>query len=185
MRITFELDPDDVVRFREALARAHRMAECADECDIIDAAKQALDRLAIGDAPGYVRKRIVRIQQLILMLEDEAWALPPDERRVVAETLVYFSDPEDMIPDEVSVIGLLDDAIMLELLLRRIRHVLQAYDDFRCFRAGLETEAGSAGRIAAAGKLAAKRTMLHARMRRRTQRDAASVVPTAATGGLA
>ena len=171
MRITFELEPADVVRFREALERAHRMAECADECDIIEGAKQALDGLAIGDAPGYVRKRIVRIQQLILMLEDESWALPAEHRRVVAETLVYFSDPEDMIPDEMSVIGLLDDAIMLEMLLRRIRHVLQAYDDFCAFRRQLGTASGSASRIDAAGRLARKRQMLHERMQRRAQRD--------------
>ena len=175
MRITFELEPADVLRFREALERAHRMAECADECDIVEGAKQALDRLAIGDAPGYVRKRVVRIQQLILMLEDESWALPAEHRRTVAETLVYFSDPEDMIPDEMSVIGLLDDAIMLELLLRRIRHVLQAYDDFCEFRSQLGAATDPAARIAAAGKLARKRQTLHDRMHRRAQRDGAVV----------
>lgn len=175
MRITFELEPSDLVRFREALDRAHRMAGCADEADIVDGAKQALDTLALGDAPGYVRKRVVQIQRLILMLEDEAWCLPHDERQLVLETLLYFCDPEDMIPDHVSVIGLLDDAIMLELLLRRIRHVLRAYDDFCTYRTALGPALeGTQGRIDRAAELSKKRHALHARMQRRTQREGAA-----------
>ena len=168
MRVTFELEPSDIERFHEALARAHRMVRCADEADIVAAAKHALDQLSIGSTPGYVRKRVVQVQRLILMLEDEAWALPRAEREDVVETLVYFSDPEDMIPDDLSVIGLLDDAIMLELLLRRMQHVLQAYEDFCAHRTLL---AGSgASRIEQAGALAKKRTTLQDRMRRRARR---------------
>ena len=168
MRVTFELEACDIERFHEALVRAQRMARCADESDIVAAAKQALDALAIGAAPGYVRKRIVQVQRLILMLEDECWALPRAERDDVAETLVYFSDPEDMIPDDLSVIGLLDDAILLELLLKRMRHVMQAYDDFCAHRALLR--AGGEGRIEQARTLAKRRLTLQERMRRRARR---------------
>ena len=134
MRITFELEPDDVARFHAALARARQLTQCADEVDVIDAAKYALDHMCAGAAPAYVRKRLVEVQRLILMLEDEAWALSEPERSDVIETLAYFSDPDDLIPDDVEVIGLLDDAIMLELLLRRLRSVLGAYADFCAFR---------------------------------------------------
>ncbi|HVF35291.1 MAG TPA: YkvA family protein [Candidatus Saccharimonadia bacterium] len=168
MRVTFELEPCDIERFHEARVRAHDMARCADESDIVAAAKQALDALTIGAAPGYVRKRIVMVQRLILMLEDESWALPKAEREDVAETLVYFSDPEDMIPDDLSVIGLLDDAIMLELLLKRMRHVLQAYDEFCARRALLR--AGADGRVEQASALARRRATLQDRMRRRARR---------------
>ena len=170
MRVTFELEPSDIERFHEALARAHRMVRCADESDIVAAAKQALDALAIGSAPGYVRKRVVQVQRLILMLEDEDWALPQAEREDVVETLVYFSDPHDLIPDELSVIGLLDDAIMLELLLRRMHHVLRAYDDFCAHRNALAP--GSGTRLERAAALARRRAALHQRMRRRARRTA-------------
>ena len=168
MRVTFELEPSDIARFHEALTRAQRMVRCADESDIVAAAKQALDQLAIGSTPNYVRKRVVQVQRLILMLEDEAWALPREERDDVVETLVYFSDPEDLIPDELSVIGLLDDAIMLELLLRRMCHVLQAYDDF-CAHRRMLAEAGGT-RLDQARALAKKRATLQERMRRRARR---------------
>lgn len=167
MRITLELEPADVERFLAALARSHRLAREADETDVVDAAKQALDSLPIGCAPSYVRKRIVAVQRLILMLEDEAWALPQPERGQVLETLVYFSDPEDLIPDDVEVIGLLDDAIVLEILLRRLRHTLGAYADFCAFRQTVT----DADRTVCAATLARRRDALRARMRRRAQRE--------------
>lgn len=168
MRISIELETDDVSRFHDALKRAEKLARGMDECDILDAAKQALDSLPIGSAPGFVRRRLTEVQRLILMLEDEAWALSGAERQDVLRALVYFSDPEDLIPDEIEVIGLIDDAIMLELLLRRLKHVLEAYADFCAWRA--EHAAADNERLAQAGELAQRRKHLQERMRRRARR---------------
>jgi len=173
MKITFELEQNDIDRFQQALARARRLVQSMDECDIVAAAKQSLDTLPIGTAPAYVRRQLTLVQRLILMLEDESWALPQGLREDLTETLVYFSDPEDLIPDDLSVIGLLDDAIMLELLLRRQRHVLEAYDDYCAYRQAQHNDAGgSAERIAFAARLARRRDLLHARMIRRATREA-------------
>ena len=122
MRITIELEQEDLERFLAAFEK--RLLREVDECDVLDAAKHALNTLPIGSAPAYVRKRIGAVQRFILMLEDEDWALPSPQRKHVLETLVYFSDPDDLIPDDIEVIGLLDDAIVLELLLRGQRHVI-------------------------------------------------------------
>ena len=43
MRITLELEPEDISRFEAALERACAASRCADEADVIDAAKYALD----------------------------------------------------------------------------------------------------------------------------------------------
>ncbi|MDY0022944.1 YkvA family protein [Arenimonas caeni] len=176
MKISFELEPGDIERFHEALARAERRVACADDADIVEAARHALRTLPIECAPGYIRRRLLQVAGLVEMLEDEAWALPQPERAEVLKLLAYFSDPEDMIPDEVEVIGLLDDAIMLELLLRQIRHVVAAYDDFRAARAALGEAVDEAGRIGLARELARRRDQLHARMRRRAVREAVARV---------
>jgi uncharacterized membrane protein YkvA (DUF1232 family) len=183
MRIIFELDPDDIERFQAAIARARSTPPCADEIEVIDAAKYALDHLATGTAPSFVRKRLVEVQRLIAMLEDEAWALPDPERADVVETLAYFSDPEDLIPDDIEVIGLLDDAIMLELLLRRLTRVRKAYAEFCAFRAELAQTAGDEGRRRHARELAERRLFLQARMRRRrTRPPRAAVLPAVVEG---
>lgn len=179
MRITFELEPADIERFHAALARARRTTLCADEVDVIDAAKYALDHLCTSTAPSYVRKRLIEVQRLILMLEDEAWSLGDPERADVIETLIYFSDPDDLIPDDIEVIGLLDDAIMLELLLQRLRHVRKAYAEFCAFRAELETAPDDeTSRHRCARELAERRAALQVRMRRRRARAKRSIAST-------
>lgn len=170
MRISFVLEAEDIERFHSALARAERLADCMDECEIVETAKDALNNLPLASAPRYVRQRLVCVQQMILMLEDEAWCLPGDERREVLRTLIYFADPEDLIPDDVAVIGLLDDAIMLELLLRRLRHVIDAYVDFCNYRRELEAAVQPLVRTAQAALLARRRDSLRERMRRRISR---------------
>lgn len=177
MRVTFEIEAADVRRFLQALARARRMVRDADETDLVAAAKHALDTLPIASAPGYVRKRLTEVQRLIVMLEDEDWALTGAEREQVLQTLVYFSDPEDLIPDDVAVIGLLDDAIMLELLLKRLRHVICAYEDFCGYRSAFDL--ATVERVEYARRLAKKRSTLHERMRRRTQSDEVQRKPAA------
>jgi uncharacterized membrane protein YkvA (DUF1232 family) len=169
VRISFVLEAEDIARFHAALARAERLADCMDECEVVETAKEALNTLPLASAPRYVRQRLVCVQQMILMLEDEIWCLPSDERREVLRTLIYFADPEDLIPDEVAVIGLLDDAIMLELLLRRLRHVIDAYVDFCAYRRELQADA-AIDRSRLSVLLARRRDALRERMRRRIAR---------------
>lgn len=181
MRITIELDQADVEQFVATMDRSRRLAQSMDEADVVDAAKHTLDTLPLAAAPTYVRNRLVGVQRLILMLEDEDWALPNPERAEVLTALVYFSDPDDLIPDDVEVIGLFDDAVVLELVLRRLRHVLKAYAEFCEFRQQLkDSDSGladssrsddtSISRVQRAGELARRRDALRGRMQRQTRR---------------
>ena len=66
------------------------------------------------------------------------------------------------------LIGMLDDAVMIELVFRELRHELEAYEDFRAYRESLTK--GSVLRKAAPGvaeKIDRRRAQLMARMRRR------------------
>ena len=173
MRITFELESADIERFQASFARSRRLAMDAEEVDIVDAAKHALDAMCVDTAPTYVRKRLVHVQRLIVMLEDEAWALPAPERTETLAALAYFADPEDLIPDHLEVIGLLDDAVMLELLARRMRHVLDAYAKFCAFRTSLGAQpADSAPRMQHVRSLAERRIALIVAMHVRRSRVA-------------
>lgn len=170
MRIVIELDPEDLKRFEDALQRASDCARTAEESDILDAARHALEDLPLATAPRYVRERMGQVRVLVDMLEDEAWALPAEDRMEVLRALAYFSDPEDLIPDHIGGIGLLDDVIVIEMLLRRERHLIAAYRDFCAFRAarGAMPQERNA-RIAHAAVLARRREQLRERMHRRAR----------------
>ena len=170
MRVVFDLGPEDLKQFRAALRRARKRVRSAEEFEIVDAAKHALDRLPIGSAPPFIRTRIQGVQRLIQMLEDEEWALPGPMRIGLIEALVYFSDPDDLIPDHVGVIGLLDDAIMLELTLKSHQPVLAAYDDFCVFRTALGRAKDDEARHSRVKLLAKRRATLVARIRKRYKR---------------
>lgn len=170
MRISFHLEPADIARFHAALQRSRRLAECADEIDVIDAAKQTLDELSLTALPTYIRARLVHVQRLIVMLEDDTWSLAAPERLEALSILAYFSDPDDLVPDTVDVIGLLDDAIMLDLVARRMRHVFRAYADFCSYRAARAPPHDSEAHRRLAGVLASRRAALHLRMRRQASR---------------
>ena len=98
----------------------------------------------------------------------EHWTWRPE----VLATFVYFGDPEDVIPDAIPAIGYLDDIIMVELLLRDLKHVREAYVDFRRYRREYDRKHGKR-RDAATRKqrLETKRRSLHGRMKRRQARD--------------
>jgi uncharacterized membrane protein YkvA (DUF1232 family) len=176
MRITFELESADLERFHSAFDRARRLAAEAEEIDIVDAAKQALDAICLDRIPVYVRKRLVHVQRLILMIEDSDWNMPMPDRSEALAALAYFSDPDDLIPDHIEVIGLMDDAIMLELLARRMRHALHAYRQFCVFRKSLApADEGESGRTETARELARYRALLVEELKSRRERVDAHV----------
>ena len=47
--------------------------------------------------------------------------------------LVYFTDPEDLIPDSVPGLGFLDDAIYVELIIRELKAEIDSYEEFCAF----------------------------------------------------
>ena len=84
---------------------------------------------------------------------------------------MYFGDPEDILPDDIPVIGYLDDVIILELVARELQHVREAYEDYCRYRDEFDHEHHS-GMDAAVrrDRLDRRRQQLHQRMRRRTTR---------------
>ena len=104
----------------------------------------------------------------IAMLEDPEWPLDGQERVDVISALAYFHNPADLISDDVPVIGLIDDAIMIELVARELDCQLDAYDEFCEYRSSEEGLRGAD--VSREEWLHAKQTELMKRMRERLGR---------------
>ena len=166
LRVTFELEDKDLDYFRAQMKRVRDSAERTSEGTVITSAEGMIKEVSESNVPSFVLQRIERLQVLIDMLRDDEWSLTDSERNNVVAALAYFADPEDIIPDNVPVLGYIDDAIMIELVVTELAHEIDAFEDFCRYR----QEEASRNRNPDVSRdewLASKRRDLHARMRRR------------------
>ena len=130
IKIALTIGDEDLKHFRGQMRQARTAAREAGSEAVIAAADELLEKVRLVDPPEFVRDRLGKLATLIAMVKDERWAIPRDVRTRVLDALAYFVQPQDMIPDDVPVLGFLDDAIMIELIVRELRHDIEAYEDF-------------------------------------------------------
>lgn len=173
MRLSFELTDRDLGYFRNALKQSRNAVRDADEAEIIDAIREVITDIRSNEPlPDFVASRLPQLDLMIQMLVDEEWQLPAEDKEQLLATFVYFGDPEDILPDDIPVIGYLDDVIILELAARELQHVREAYDDYCHFREDFDREHGKAVDPAIRrDRLDRRRQQLHQRMKRRTLKD--------------
>ena len=169
MRFSLELSDRDLRFFRDALSKARLAMRDAEESEIIEAIGDVLAEIKSEEPlPDFVARRIPQLESMLRMLQDDEWRLPPEERERLLATFIYFGDPEDILPDHIPVIGYLDDVIMIELVVRELRHVREAYDDFCDFRDRYDSKSKSRSDAAVRrDRIDRKRQALHQRMKRR------------------
>ncbi|MGH8194743.1 MAG: YkvA family protein [Woeseiaceae bacterium] len=170
--ISLDLTDRDLGFFRHAVKQSRNAVRGMDEAEIIEAIRSVLDTIkSESPLPDFVARKLPDLDLMIAMLLDDEWRLPQLEREHLLATFVYFGDPEDIIPDDIPAIGYLDDVILIELLLRDLRHTREAYSDFCRYRDEYSKNPAARGTPTLKQRLAAKRKQLHARMKRRQIRD--------------
>jgi hypothetical protein len=172
IKLSFELTDRDLRFFRKALQKSRNAVRDADDTEIVDAIRDVIDDIRKSEPlPDFVATRLPELESMIQMLNDDEWALPEADRERILAAFVYFGDPEDILPDDIPVIGYLDDVIILELVSRELHHVREAYNDFCLFREEFDSEHGNSIDAAVRrDRLDRSRQQLHQRMQRRTSR---------------
>lgn len=118
-----------------------------------DAARVDADRLQrlaawmAGLPPSQARRvvdeRLQCLQDLRAMAHDPAWDCEPALRRRLERLFAYVEQDEDLIPDRVPLLGLLDDVLLIELTWPAFAAEADDYRDFCAYRR-LEHPAGDA-----------------------------------------
>ena len=134
IQITFELGDADLEYFRTALREAQRKAQGRDEKTVHAGARHLARQTRALTLPAFVTDRLLVLDTLTRMIEDEDWKLDGADRTRVLDALAWFTDPSDLVPDQIPGLGFLDDAIMVELVAQELRPELEAYQSFCRFR---------------------------------------------------
>lgn len=172
MRVSFEISDKDISHFRDCMHKARDAVKDAEDEEIIEAAESLFEEIRSARAPQFVRQRLHRLEAMVNMVRDDEWAMPDSDRHRVLCALVYFCDPEDLIPDSIPGIGFLDDAIMIELVFRELRHEIEAYDDFDDWRKSYDKRFRiKKNPEVRAERLEARRHQLLERVERRKKKD--------------
>ena len=174
MEIAFDLSDEDLDHFRSVMRDSRDRISGLDDDTVIKNARELINQIRTSNAPEFVRERVGLMETLIGMIVDPHWAMQSQDRPKILQALAYFAEPDDLIPDEIPGLGFLDDAIMIEIVCRDLKHEIEAYRDFCVDRVaeihfngpeGLETERSE--------WLEDRRRQLHLRMhRRRRMREA-------------
>jgi uncharacterized membrane protein YkvA (DUF1232 family) len=172
LTLNFELNDRDLEHFHAAMEASKKAAEGKSDDEIIENAGRLLADAQKVRIPDFILSRLLRLDDMIAMLRDEAWALDPADRERVLSALVYFNNPNDVIADSVPVLGYLDDAVMIEMCVRDLQHELDAYDDFCDFRQRQAERLGlDPAKVGRADWLGGRREELVVRMHQRRERD--------------
>lgn len=175
LHINFTLSQSDLEYFSGVMQQARDKNKNISQQQVIANAEQLLQQVSQCDTADFIRDHMSQLDTLIGMIVDEGWGMIEEDRARVLDALSYFSEPQDLIPDDIPKLGFLDDAIMIDIVCKALAHEIQAYREFLIFRA---TEANRRGNDAAPAQksdwLEQRRQQLHARMRRRRDNNASS-----------
>lgn len=170
--LTIELNDRDLEHFNNAMEAARKSAEGKSPDEVITAAGKLLADAQTVHVPDFILDRLLQLDDMIAMVRDAGWGLKEEDKQRVLSALVYFADPSDVIPDHIEVLGFLDDAIMIELCVRELKHELDAYEDFCDFRQRESEKRGvNPASIGSADWLDNRRQELQDRMHERRERD--------------
>ena len=163
VRVSFNLDDADLEHLA-AIAQQTQLRARSEPADaIIGGAREVLDTANRAQLAGFVKERYSRLDSMLQMVNDAQWQLSAEDRQRVLNALACFSS-------STSPSGLLDHAIMIELVSRDLHHDLDAYRDFCKSRDAYDKKHPAPGEDRERW-LQERRTTLQERMHKRRRKD--------------
>lgn len=171
---TIALGDAAVKRFNKLLAQIAPNAPTVSADQLVTLARW-LQQQPGDQAVAILSERLGRAEHLRRMLSDSDWEVCVDTRDRARMLTSYLQHVDDLIPDNLPLVGHLDDALLVELSWPAFEGETRDYADFCRFRAA-ERPRGNAAerRLAWENACLAEAALLQRRREVRSRRYAAS-----------
>ena len=101
-----------------------------DKTEILSAVECTLKDLKTQDVEDYVEKHIQPLEDLLHLITDDKWNLSEQEKAYVMSALQYFAEEHDIIPDSIPVVGYLDDCIVIDIVVDKLKQQIKEHKQF-------------------------------------------------------
>ena len=131
------LSENAIAEYNAILHALHEQAPQVDADQVISLARW-LQVQPAETAAATLHERMARVESLRCMLNDADWEFSSAFAQRARQLLDYVCRFDDLIPDELPLVGHLDDALLVELSWPALAGEVRDYSDFRRFN--LETK---------------------------------------------
>jgi uncharacterized membrane protein YkvA (DUF1232 family) len=121
-------------RFNELAHSLNEAMPALTADQVAGVARRVLRGAATGGQSPFVASRLRRAAEMRALSAEPAWTSAPLPARRIHDLLAYLDDPNDLIRDEIPVIGRLDDALLVDIAMDTLREEVEDYAEFRRYR---------------------------------------------------
>ena len=127
------LNDDAIADFNQTLHAVNAQAPSV-QADQLASLARWMHELPAEIAAATISERLARVEALRKLLQDADWSVRPEFAERARRLLGYLQRLDDLIPDDVPVIGHLDDALLVELSWQEFAGEVQDFLDYCRFR---------------------------------------------------
>lgn len=100
------------------------------ETEIVSAVEDTITDLKSKDLEDYVASHIQPLEELLHLISDKNWKISQSDKTYVMSALRYFAEENDIIPDNTPVVGYLDDCIVIDTVVNKLKQQLEEHKEF-------------------------------------------------------
>ena len=131
---SLELHDHELHRFNDLARRLAPGQQPFTLDQIAGAARRVLRAAAKGQDSTFIKVRMRRAGEMRAAYKDLRWRMAPAIKADMGSLLEYLDSDTGLIPNHIPTVGLLDDAILVDVSMNKFRTELDEYADFCRFR---------------------------------------------------
>ncbi len=131
---SLELKEDELHRFNGVVQKLAPNHDGFSADQVAGAARRVLRAAAKGQESTFIKVRMRRAGEIRAALSDRQWEIAEPLAESMRDLVRYLDDRHGLIPNDLPIVGLLDDAILVDVAMDSLRSELDEYADFCRFR---------------------------------------------------